>query len=254
MKIALVCLAKNEDFYIDEWIKYHTKLGFDHIYIYQHDWRYSGVKSFYKNTTWFQFDVPGINCQMEAFQNFLVCQNKNKYDFVAYFDVDEYLSLPNHQNVKDFLINYNDVYSIGINWRLFGNNNLSFNGNYSLVNRFTKCQKAFNKHVKLIINLKKIYNLTSLRFQTPHNLELSNKMDITINVDKTAYIHGPFNDCISTHPNAYLNHYYCKTIEEYNDIKLARAKEYQNYGGIDKYNEHNFNEIEDFTAKNFFNT
>ena len=34
MKIALVCLAKNEDFYIDEWIKYHTKLGFDHIYIY----------------------------------------------------------------------------------------------------------------------------------------------------------------------------------------------------------------------------
>lgn len=34
MKSAIVCIAKNEDHYIDEWIKYHLKLGFAKIFVY----------------------------------------------------------------------------------------------------------------------------------------------------------------------------------------------------------------------------
>lgn len=34
MKTAIVCIAKNEDNYINEWIKYHTKLGFDYVCVY----------------------------------------------------------------------------------------------------------------------------------------------------------------------------------------------------------------------------
>lgn len=40
MKTALVCIAKDEDHYIAEWIKYHTKLGFDEIFVYENSWRY----------------------------------------------------------------------------------------------------------------------------------------------------------------------------------------------------------------------
>jgi phosphosulfolactate synthase (CoM biosynthesis protein A) len=35
MKVALVCVAKNEDNYIDEWLNYYNKLGFDNIFMYQ---------------------------------------------------------------------------------------------------------------------------------------------------------------------------------------------------------------------------
>ena len=35
MKVALVCIAKEEDNYIQEWIDYNKKLGFDDIIIYQ---------------------------------------------------------------------------------------------------------------------------------------------------------------------------------------------------------------------------
>ena len=41
MKVALVCIAKNEDLYIDEWIDYHFKLGFDEIFVYQNNWRFN---------------------------------------------------------------------------------------------------------------------------------------------------------------------------------------------------------------------
>ena len=40
MRTALVCIAKNEDNYLDEWIKYHLKLGFSEIFVYQNNWRY----------------------------------------------------------------------------------------------------------------------------------------------------------------------------------------------------------------------
>jgi hypothetical protein len=38
MKISLVCIAKDEDNYIKEWIDYHKKLGFDDIFIYENNW------------------------------------------------------------------------------------------------------------------------------------------------------------------------------------------------------------------------
>lgn len=34
MNIAICAIVKNEDFYIEEFIKYHLKLGVDHIYFF----------------------------------------------------------------------------------------------------------------------------------------------------------------------------------------------------------------------------
>lgn len=34
MKTALVCIAKREDYYIEEWLRYNFKLGFDDIWVY----------------------------------------------------------------------------------------------------------------------------------------------------------------------------------------------------------------------------
>lgn len=33
-KSILCCIAKNEDNYINEWVEYHLKLGFDRVVIY----------------------------------------------------------------------------------------------------------------------------------------------------------------------------------------------------------------------------
>jgi hypothetical protein len=41
MRVALVCISKNEDNYIDEWIKYHLKLGFDDIFVCNNDWDFN---------------------------------------------------------------------------------------------------------------------------------------------------------------------------------------------------------------------
>ena len=34
MPVGICAIAKNEDGYIDDWIKYHLKLGIDQIYVF----------------------------------------------------------------------------------------------------------------------------------------------------------------------------------------------------------------------------
>lgn len=45
MNTALVCIAKNEDHYIDEWLQYHFSIGFTKAFVYQNNWRYAGDKT-----------------------------------------------------------------------------------------------------------------------------------------------------------------------------------------------------------------
>ena len=39
MKTALVCIAKDEDNYLREWLDYHFKIGFDDAYVYCNNWQ-----------------------------------------------------------------------------------------------------------------------------------------------------------------------------------------------------------------------
>ena len=258
MKTALVCIAKNEDHYIDEWIEYYLKLGIDHIFIYQNDWRYKKTTKYIDKLTLIEFD--GENKLLEAYNNFIQTYY-SQFDFACIFDIDEFLTLKKHANIKDFLDEYKDFYSIGINWRLFGDNgqlNVKDN-NYSLLTRFTRCERELNKHIKLIINLALAKN--NLHFVLPHCVLESLKFNVTVSVDKTHYIHGPFNMQFDiNNPIAYLNHYLSKTKQEWIENKIPKGKcdcplnhpaQHDNEN-MQKFYEHNKNDIEDTTALDFF--
>ena len=148
MKVALVCIAKNEDDYIHEWIDYNKKLGFDNIIIYQNDWRFV-----IEDPTVIKLEFDGLNKQVLAYNHFIK-NNLNNYDWVAFFDVDEFLVLKKHKNIKEFIQDYSDYEAIGINWLLFGDNGHDSVGeDYGVLNRFTKRQSSINPHIKSIIKL-----------------------------------------------------------------------------------------------------
>lgn len=253
MKTALVCIAKNEDNYIDEWIDYHLKLGFTHIFVYQNDWRYKGDKQKYTSfVDWIDFD--GEAMQMKAYNDF-IDNRSNGYGFAAFFDVDEFLCLKEDKSLDSFLSRYQDVYGVGINWRVFGDNGLQcvVDGNYSLLKRFTKCQSTLDRHVKTILNLKMAAN--RFHFVNPHFVDASMKYDVIADVDKQKFIHGPWNYGCTT-KIAQLNHYNSKTRQEFSE-KLLRGKAdtlrmhpQYNYTMAD-FDKHNFNDVEDLTAKEF---
>ena len=101
-KVAIVCIAKKEDNYIREWIDYHTKLGFDHFFIYENNWRSN-------------LDLPNVTCipwdgnekQLPAY-NDAIKKLTGEYKWAAFIDVDEFFALKRHDNIKDLLYSYHD--------------------------------------------------------------------------------------------------------------------------------------------------
>jgi hypothetical protein len=234
MKVSLVCIAKDEDDYIEEWVNYHLKLGFDNIFIYQNDWQ-CNVQS--TKVTKFQFG--GKKKQVESYNHFI--QNYwGLQDWIAFFDVDEFLVLKKHDNVKNFLMDYEDYDGIGINWVFFGSNGLKKvkNNEYSVLSRFTMRSKKPNKHIKSIIKSNKESKM-SVHYPN-HNI---------CNTHKKIF-YGPFAE-----PNdeiAQLNHYFTKSLEEF---KRKRKRGRSDDGTIREFSDFytlDINEVEDTYALKFY--
>ena len=234
MKVALICIAKNEDNYIEEWINYHKKIGIDDIFIYQNDWRWDKTL---ENV--FKIDFDGVTKQVESYNHFI--QNyHDKYDWGLFIDVDEFLVLKKHKNIKELIQDYMEYNGLSVNWYLFGDNNIIETlNNYNVIERFTKRQNEVNQHIKTLLKLS-----PNVRMGV-HNPNVP-----LIDSDRKL-VNGPFNingptDIIQ------LNHYFVKTKEEFilkinrgrSDTTMKREEE--------EFHRTNFNEVEDLTAYNFF--
>jgi hypothetical protein len=237
MRVCLVCIAKNEENYIEEWISYHKKLGFDKIFVYENNWRCSS-----NDESIVKIPFDGEVKQTLSYNHFLSTYH-NEFDWVAFFDVDEFLVLKKHNNVKDFLINYKDYRSVGINWVLFGDNGIEsvIDNDYSVLKRFTKRQIGVNQHVKSIVNLN---NPPQMGVHVPK----CQWVDTNKNV-----ISGPFNQHGSD-DIAQINHYFCKTREEFKE-KISRGRSDASiFRTMNEFDPHNTNMIEDLTALKFYNS
>lgn len=199
MKVALVCIAKWEDNYIEEWVNYHKKLKFDDIFIYQNDWVCNLERPYIK-----KLDFPGQHMQMGAYRHFLD-NFRRDYDWAAFFDCDEFLVLKKHGDVKEFIREFHNPYGIGVNWKFFGSNSQLIVGENknSLLKQFTLSQKNADQHVKTILNLS-----SGGVMVLPHNPNVP-----LINTDKK-FFNGPFNNPPSDNV-AQLNHYHHKSFEDW---------------------------------------
>jgi len=214
MKVALVCIARDEDNYIQEWIDYHLKLGFDDVYIYTNHWDWGTSQSNVFVKPW-----DGIRVQDTAYQNFIDTLG-SFYDYAAFFDVDEFLVLKQHSNVKDFI--QNNIHSpggIAINWVFFGDSNhqekqpSKVNGEYSPLKRFTHRSILWE-------SIKTIYKLNSsprAGIHSPTNLPIN---DTNGNVFQSAIHPNPLSSSIEI---AQINHYYTKSWEEWK-LKVDRGR------------------------------
>lgn len=151
---AVVCtIARDEEFYIDEWIKYNLALGFSHIYIYD-----NGTSNNLKSKNSNQVTViyfPGEN-QMLTSRDIFLLQYKNKHKWVAHIDVDEFIVLKKHKSIIDFLNEYDDCDSIALNWIMFGTSNQKYFVDEPVTKRFLYCTNKPNHHFKCISKINSI--------------------------------------------------------------------------------------------------
>jgi hypothetical protein len=206
---VVCCIALNEEPYIDEWIKYHLALGFSHIYIYDNSLTNSLKNKKSNNVTVIHF--PGSTKQLEAY-NLCIVQYKNKHNWCAFIDCDEFIVLKKHTDIISFL-NYFDKYnSIALNWLMFGTSNEKVYRDEPVTSRFRYCARKTNEHFKCICKLSSI-----TMFINPHRpLELIYDTNGQPILDSVNYN--------GTLDIACIHHYYTKSEEEFlKKINRGRA-------------------------------
>lgn len=127
MRVVICAIAKNEHLYINDWVKWHLNLGFDHIYIYDNDDKTSRHIGCYINQKYANkvsiINVRGIKrrCFQHDVYTGFYWKYKNTFDYCMFCDIDEFLN--GVSNVKDWLSTMN-ARQIRIKWRLFGDDDL----------------------------------------------------------------------------------------------------------------------------------
>jgi hypothetical protein len=248
---VIVCIAKLEHDYIEEFVKYHLALGFKQIFLYDNEDvpTYETLLQSYKNVrvTHLPFNFYEKPIQYTALDHFTTNYLKEPITHVAHIDIDEYIVLKKHDNISDFINEYivGDCQGIGINWRIFGSSGHTEKTNEPILKRFTKCSKYGRVYIKTLFK-----RASFAGYKCVHSVHLSTG---TIQSTNGTVIKGAINPAIDMSV-IQLNHYKCKTLPEFKHIrKRGRAAVRESVPENVEWNfkRYDINEVEDLTAYKF---
>lgn len=241
VKCALVCITKNEKMYIREYIDYYLKLGFHRIFLYDNSPNFE-LRNFHNVRKVVVIHFPGEVKQIPAYNHFLK-KFKSIYDYVAFFDTDEFLVLKKHRNISDFCKHMVPSGAIGINWYFYGNNGHEHYSPEFVTKRFTKRENRMNPNVKTIAKCSDISSMLV------HHPILNNG---SFRNCKGNSFEGPFNYDFDD-SMAQLNHYWCRSTEEAMwKIQRGRSDTHEKRPLESMYGYLGLNHVEDEQAVRFF--
>ena len=186
------------------------------------------------------------------------CYKKNsmKYDWLIFYDMDEFIYLKKIINIKDFLNQkkFNKCQSIYLNWVIHTDNNLKYYYNKSLAQRFTEIYKNKNYcNGKTIIR----GNIKNIKMETTHLLD--RKIGRCNGFGKKFKSKGIF--CLlPDYKYYYIDHYYSKSTEEFinkinkGDAIFGKKNKYTRINIYFKFNKITYEKIKYIGLKMGLNT
>ena len=228
LNCAVICIARLEGNYIREFVEHYLALGFSKIIIADnnHDGEddLDVIDDYVKNGQVIIEDYHNIEkAQMKAYTE-LYLKYGNKFDWLLFCDIDEFLVLEKHKTIQEFLADKNDYECVLINWKTYGDSGQIY-ADYSkpIMERFTvpcpnaKSQYSFEDdyHVKSIVKggLPKV-----IWYSNPHTV--TNPL-LCCNAKGERCDQTPFQR--PDHTVAHFNHYTTKSLEEYCENKTRRG-------------------------------
>jgi hypothetical protein len=135
LKVCLCSIGKKGNLYANEFVEHYKKIGYDKIFIYDNndigDEKFEDVLNKQISNNFVEIlNYRGYRGKRQSPQSkaFIDCyeKNKNNYDWLSFFDFDEFLELKRNKNIKEYLSNkiFKKCANIKINWLIFTDNDL----------------------------------------------------------------------------------------------------------------------------------
>ena len=215
-KVCLCTVGKLENNYIREFINHYTKYGVDKFFIYDNNdingERFDTIlsKEIKLNYVEILHYRGQKQKQLEIFDNCYKKNNKN-FDWLIFYDLDEFINLKNFSNIKDFLNQkkFNKCQSIYLNWLLHTDNNLIYYDNRSLFERFPEVNvdKNFCRGKTIIRGY-----LGRIKMESTHTLD---RRIGRCNGFGEKFITSTINCKIPDYNYYFIDHFHSKSTEEF---------------------------------------
>ena len=229
-KIALMAIGRHENQYAPEWVEHHLALGFDRIIIFDNnrkgEERFMDVLSDYVKTGKVEIHLHPEEYQMLQLFKQTYEERGREFDWLMDMDFDEFLILPEGENIHTFIARYEDTADVvKINWQTYGDCGHVKNDGRPLQVRFTKPLKGIdgkaeswgeNMHVKSLVRC----GLSGIEYKDPHCPHGAGAYVTASGEESDA---SPFAEP-ADHSVAYIKHFTTKTIEEWMENKVKRGQ------------------------------
>lgn len=235
--------------YLDEWLRFHLNVGFDHFYLFDNnssdDYR-PIVQPFIDAgqvtlTIW-----PGV-AQMERVLAHCLDAYRHTTCWMAFLDDDEFLFPATADTMPQVLEKYEGFAGVAVCWLLFGSSGHRTRPAGLVTMAFRRREASVNAHVKCIVNPKKVITPSIIGHAfvcCPGEVIVDEKFEP---------MDGPF----AKHPTSdviCLNHYISKSFEEMRQRRsgLPACKDeviysYEQYAESDA----KLNDLEDLRIQRF---
>lgn len=238
MRVAVFTIVKNEHKFLDEWIKYHLGLGIDEIYVYTdigsdshadicsecnvHHGFISDI-----DTSLLSYKEMVFNRQLTYFRQIAdTISAESNIDWVAYLDVDEFITLHSEKTIHQLLAEFSQYHCVILQWKNFNASGHILSPKGSVISNYsTTCDicTGFNMNrcasCKMFINVGK-YSVAKVALT--HHIPVSAcrwcKTDFSTNLFVPVY------------DKMYLRHYITKSFEDYCNKLYNRGQFYNSKG------------------------
>ena len=222
MKIELVAIAKNEGFYIAEWLAYHLALGFDNITVFNNDSSDRTAKILELASGVYPIEVvnwptvQGISPQIMAY-NYFLKTHRDLDGLVGFIDIDEFVMSRDGRNPVENLRKIGSDPTVGavcINQRVFGDSGQSVFGPEPVLKRLPLCAALDYREALWV---KSFYRLACLERIRVHSSRLKNGRHVHPDGSDVIFADDqPFSKVVQADfSSMQLNHYITKTLGEF---------------------------------------
>jgi hypothetical protein len=249
--LSICCIIKDENKYLEEWLRFHLKAGVEHFYLYDNGSATpiaETIKKLNLEACTTVKMMKGKAKQVKAYANCIRAFGHTS-QWIAFIDTDEFIvAKASGGNIPAFLKDYEKFGGLGVNWQIFGSAGHLTKTNRPQLESFTLRGKEdfhINRHIKSIVQplyVKSTHNAHNFnyvkdKFAVNENFERIDGSFSTIRVNKIQ-----------------INHYFCRSFEEFEEKMkrgLADTRRGRNHEQF-HHHEEGANEIEDRTILELF--
>lgn len=222
VKVCLCTPGKNENKYIREFVEHYKNYGADKIFLYDNNELdgelFEQEINDYINDKFVEIiNFRGKKRALLQMMNDCYRKNFRNYDWLIFFEIDEYIYLKDITSIKTFLnhTKFNKCQRIQLNWVFHTDNNFLYYENRPLKVRFPEIEEKAQKNINNISQgIKSILkgHIPNIKIKCVHTLNSKLKScDAFGNIRKV-------NGIITSQPdfrNFYIDHYNFKSTEEF---------------------------------------